>query len=98
RIKVRRGFVKLPQPKVVAAYTDPPGERGVFKYDCDLLRSDWTWWDQGALERLKNRLLDEALSTARERYLRDHHEIHQADCEDALEEAIEKAHQGGKGK
>ncbi len=89
RVKVCRNGLQLPSAKVVAAYRDPPGERGNMEYRCDFLRSDDLPWDQATLERLKYQLLEEALEEARAEYLRERHEKLEEEFEDSLERKLE---------
>jgi hypothetical protein len=94
RIAVRDGRLLLPEPQVTAAYSDPPGQRGTYRYDCDILRGDWTFWDTAALEALKNRLVLEALDQAAQHYRDEHHAQHEAAFVDRLTQRIsERWHQ-----
>jgi hypothetical protein len=73
RIRVEDGALLLPEARVLAVYVDPPGQRGRFRYSCGALRNDWILWDTSAIEMLKGRLAEEALTTARKEYIEDRH-------------------------
>src|SRR5437773_1571170 len=67
KVVISDGQLLLPAPTVTAGRDDSPGQRVEFTCDCGLLRST----NSPAVDALKYRLLDEALSDAQEEYLRD---------------------------
>ncbi len=73
RVRIEGNDLVFPEPRVVAAYVDPPGQRGRWTSNASFFRSRTS----ASIAALKAKLVDDALGEARRQYLHAQHPAHE---------------------